>query len=455
MDATKILPYNLEAEKSVLGGILLDQSLFSSVSQTLNKPDFFYLENYQIIFRAIYDLAADHQPIDIISLSDKLKKLDCLEKLGGIAFLNSLTDDVVASEPNVNFHAEIIREKYIRRELNSVGHDISSISCNQTIDFEDCINQSQQLVFEVTKEKSQKSMVPLNQVIKKNREYIDKLLKGDASLAGLETGYKDLDNLLSGGFQKSTLIILAALTSVGKTTLALNIAANVANRGIGVGVFSLEMSAEELGLRLWASEARVNIGKFRRGEQTAKESSKLVKYAHKMGQLPIHIDDSSKSLMTLMGNARQLLAKHNNVGLIVIDYLQLMEYGISPTGQSKKFENFQREVATISRALKLLANELKVPLLVLSQLSRKPIERGKDKRPMLSDLRDSGAIEQDADMVIFLHRDDYFDKEKKENDAQSTTSEVIIQKNRNGQTGTIKLNFFSQFTRFDAHEPNY
>jgi replicative DNA helicase len=436
----RLPPQNIEAEAGVLGSILLDKDAIIKVGDILHSDDF-YDEKNRAIFLAMLELFEKNSSIDFLTVSNVLDIEGKLDFVGGSAYLAGLVNSV-PSAAHVVHYASIVKRKGTLRRLISVAGEITNLSYGEEGDIETILDSAEQKLFAVSQKYLKQNFVPLTDILHETFERLDYLHKNRGTLRGIPTGYIDLDKKL-GGLQKSDLIILAARPSMGKTSLALDFARNVAvNHKIGVGLFSLEMSKDQLVDRLLSSESNVNLWKLRTGQLSDDgENSDFQRIGEAMGRLaeaPIFVDDTAgASVMEIRTKARRLQSD-NKIGLIVIDYLQLMQ------GSSYNSENRVQEVSEISRSLKSLARELNVPVLALSQLNR-AVENRPDKKPMLADLRESGSIEQDADVVMFISRQDMY----KTNDADNTNiAEITIAKHRNGPTGSIELFFDAEKTSF-------
>ena len=434
----RIPPQNTEAEAGVLGSILLDKDAIIKVGDVLHSDDF-YDEKNKLIYLAMLELFEKSSSIDILTVSNILDIHGKLDIVGGSGYLAGLVNSV-PSAAHVIHYASIVKKKGTLRRLINVASEITNLSFNEDGDIENILDKAEQKLFSVSQKYLKQNFVPLTDILHETFDRLDYLHKNKGMLRGIPTGYIDLDKRL-GGLQKSDLIILAARPSMGKTSLALDFARNVAvNNKIGVGIFSLEMSKDQLVDRLLASESNVNLWKLRTGQLTDEgEGSDFQRIGEAMGRLaeaPIFIDDTAgASVMEIRTKARRLQTD-NDIGLIVIDYLQLM--------QGSNSENRVQEVSEISRSLKGLARELNIPVIALSQLNR-AVENRPDKRPLLADLRESGSIEQDADVVMFISRADMY----KSNESEKTNiAEIIISKHRNGPTGSIELFFDSEKTSF-------
>ncbi|MCD4812104.1 replicative DNA helicase [bacterium] len=434
----KIPPQNLEAERSTLGAMLLDQEAIARVLELVNENTF-YQAAHRIIFRAILELYNRNEPVDYITMTDLLSRWGELDKIGGAAYITGLTDDVPTTA-HVEHYARIIKEKYILRNLIRTSTQLVSRCYAEVEDTDALLDEAEKAIFDLSQDRQRGSVLQIRDIIHDAMEMVENLSKHESHITGVPTGYPELDQMTSG-FQPGELVILAARPSMGKTALALNMASYAAIEGkVPVAIFSLEMSSESLVTRMLCSDGRVDLQAVRTGRLGEGDLGHLSMAAGRLFDAPIFIDDSpSSTILEIRSKARRLKSEHN-IGLIVIDYIQMMS-------GSGKMENRQQEIATISRSLKGLAKELRIPVLVLSQLSRAPESRGGgDRRPQLSDLRESGAIEQDADLVSFIYREAYYDKDKKDD----KTAEIIIAKQRNGPTGFVKLIFNQQYTRFDS-----
>jgi replicative DNA helicase len=440
----RIPPQDIEAERAVLGAMLLDKHAISSAVELL-QPDYFYSNANEKIFEAMISLYSRNADIDIITVREELRKKGQLDDIGGSPYLNDLVSSVVSSA-NIEAHAQIVAEKYMLRTLiRTMTQGIQKCYDNREDAF-GLIDEVERDIFKVSEARLKKTIVPLQQAIVKTMEILEKIHGAKGGVTGVPTGFTDLDSM-TGGLQKSDLIIIAARPSVGKTAFALSIARNAAVKyGVPTAFFSLEMAQQQLLVRLLAAEAKVDAHALRTGTLPESQWANISTRIHKLAPAPLFIDDTpALSILELRARARRLKTEHE-IGLIMVDYLQLMQ---GPANA----ESREREVSMISRSLKVLAKELDIPVVALSQLRRSVEERGGDKRPILSDLRESGALEQDADVVIFIHRpelygiESYPDGEKTEGIA-----EVMISKQRNGPTGEIKLAFIKQYARFENLE---
>lgn len=429
-------PASVEAEQAVLGAMLLKPDAVTTAAEELTADDF-YRETHRLIFEAMMDLKERTEPVDLVTLTEQLKKADKLTKIGGIPAL-SLIANSVPTAANVQYHARIVREKAQLRSLIHAATEIAGAAYEDAEDVEDIMDSAEKRILEVASGKRSKDFVPLQDILLNTLEQIEARYSNKGSITGLPTGFTELDHL-TAGLQKSDLILVAARPSMGKTAFTLNIAAHVVLRAKEpVAFFSLEMSKEQLVQRLICSEGRIDSQRLRVGELEDKEWGDLIDTANRLSAAPLYIDDTPGiTVMELRSKARRLKAEQG-LSLIIIDYLQLMQGRTSKSG-----DNRQQEISEISRSLKALARELNVPVVALSQLSRS-VESRQIKRPMLSDLRESGSLEQDADIVMFLYREDYYDPETE----NKNITEVIIAKHRNGPVDTVELTFLKQFTKF-------
>jgi len=430
-------PQNVEAEQSVLGTILLSDHSLSTVVEILTSNDF-YKDNHKLIFEVMILLFEKNEPQDIITVSNLLKDKNQLEDAGGVAYLATLTS-IVPVTSNLLYYSKIIREKAVLRNLITVNTDIASRCYEEQGDIDTLVDEAEQAIFEIARSKSNQSFTPMKAIIPGAFESVEQLSQRKELITGVPTGFPELDKM-TAGLQPSDLIILAGRPSMGKTAFAMNIAQNAALAdNIGVAVFSLEMSKEQLAMRLLCSVGRVDSQRVRTGRLQDDDWPKLTRAVGMLEESPMFIDDTAAiSVLEMRAKVRRLAAQHK-LGLIIVDYLQLMR------GRNNT-ENRTQEISEISRSLKAMAKELKVPVIALSQLNRS-LESRTDKRPMMSDLRESGAIEQDADVICFIYRDEVYNKA--EDNPQKGISEIIIGKQRNGPTGTIRLTFVKEFTMFE------
>ena len=430
------LPHNLEAEKAVLGAVLIHNPQINLAVELGIASQDFYRHAHQQIFDKMVSLSERDEVIDLVTLKEELNRAGNLNEVGGPAYIAALVDGVPKST-NVEYYAKIVKEKAILRSLIGSANKILSTAYQAEADSDEQLDRAEQSIFEIADQRLKGGFVKLHELLPGGVETIEKLQEHKDFLTGVPTGFTDLDRLTSG-FQPSDLVIVAARPAMGKTSLALNIAQYVGTKTEKtVGVFSLEMSKEQLFLRMLTSEARINARRFRDGYLGSEEYKKLSDALGALGEASVFIDDSSSiTVLEMRAKARRLKSEHG-LHLLIVDYLQLMQ------GRGR-FENRNLELASISRSLKSLAKELEVPVVALSQLSRAPESRS-EHRPQLSDLRESGALEQDADVVLFIYREDQYDR-KAENE---NTAEVIIGKQRNGPTGTVRLAFLKEITRFE------
>ncbi|HCH37009.1 MAG TPA: replicative DNA helicase [Acidobacteria bacterium] len=430
------LPHNLEAEKAVLGAVLIHNPQINLAVELGIASQDFYRHAHQQIFDKMVSLSERNEVIDLVTLKEELNRAGNLNEVGGPAYIAALVDGVPKST-NVEYYAKIVKEKAILRSLIGSANKILSTAYQAEADSDEQLDRAEQSIFEIADQRLKGGFVKLHELLPGGVETIEKLQEHKDFLTGVPTGFTELDKLTSG-FQPSDLVIVAARPAMGKTSLALNIAQYVGTKTEKtVGVFSLEMSKEQLFLRMLTSEARINARRFRDGYLGSEEYKKLSDALGALGEASVFIDDSSSiTVLEMRAKARRLKSEHG-LHLLIVDYLQLMQ------GRGR-FENRNLELASISRSLKSLAKELKVPVVALSQLSRAPESRS-EHRPQLSDLRESGALEQDADVVLFIYREDQYDR-KAENE---NTAEVIIGKQRNGPTGTVRLAFLKEITRFE------
>ncbi|MBI2026870.1 MAG: replicative DNA helicase [Deltaproteobacteria bacterium] len=431
----KIPPQNLEAEISVLGAVLLENEALNEVADLLRSGDF-YKNSHQTIFEALLQLSEAHEPADLITLTNILRKNNKLEAVGGTAYLASLVNSV-PSASNIKSYAKIIREKSILRKLVSVANDISNRGYDDNADVEEFLDFAESSLFEVTDANLQSGILHIKDLMKSSFKKIEELHERKSQITGVPTGFTDIDKLTSG-LQSGDLVVIAGRPSMGKTSFALNIV-QYASRAMNQPVvfFSLEMSKEQVVTRLLTSLSRVDASRLRVGNLTDSDWPKLTKAAGYLSEAPIYIDDTPGiSVLEMKAKCRRLKAR-SGLALIVIDYLQLM--------RSRGFsESREREISEISRSLKALAKELQLPIIALSQLNR-AVEARQDKRPMMSDLRESGSIEQDSDIIAFIYRDEVYKPESE----YKGTAEIIIAKQRNGPTGFARLAFLNQYTSFE------
>ncbi|MEX0940696.1 MAG: replicative DNA helicase [Candidatus Babeliales bacterium] len=431
----KALPFSVQAEKAVLGALLLNDNYIHQITELLLPTDF-YQNVHKTIYQSMLILVQEHKRIDLVALQDVLEKKGFLDTIGGIAYLLSLQEDI-PSVGMLSQHAQIIKEKSILRELIYSATDIIT-SCYEQNDqaIDSVLDQAEQQIFQISNKRTNQSFVQLNIWLKKTFEHLSDIKNHAKGITGVASGFKRLDEMTSG-FQKGDFIVLAARPSMGKTALALSLASQAANHGFSIGFFSLEMSAEQLTLRLLSMQASIAHQHIRNASISSDEWLELTNVAAHLAGLKLFIDDTAMlSVMDLRAKARKLKIEHG-LDFLVVDYLQLLS-------TNKRHENRHQEVSEISRSLKALAKELEIPIISLSQLSR-AVDSRVDKRPMLSDLRESGAIEQDADLIMFLYRDIVYNPDTE----NPSLAELIVGKQRNGPTGTLYLNFVRELTRFD------
>ena len=435
MELGKVPPHDEDAEQAVLGSMLTDNDAVMAAVEVL-KEDAFYREDNKIIYQAILNLYSKSEPIDIITLKDELESMGKFEQVGGFEYLASLPDKV-PTPANVQKYIKIVEEKSVLRNLIKTANEIIELGYNPTEDVEDIMDGAEKKIFDIMQSKYTKSYTPIKDVLVESFTNLEKLYNQKQHVTGVPTQFYDLDDK-TAGLHGSELILVAARPAMGKTAFALNIATNAALRAnVPVAIFSLEMSKDQLVNRMLCSEAMVDSNKVRTGKLDEEDWTKLAEAIGPLSEAGVYIDDTPGiSVMEIRTKCRKLKME-KNIGLVVIDYLQLI------SGSNKRNGSREQEISEISRSLKVLAKELNVPVIALSQLSR-AVEQRDDHRPMLSDLRESGAIEQDADIVMFLYRDDYYNKESAEKDI----AEVIIAKQRGGSTGTVKLYWMGNYTKF-------
>ena len=428
-------PQNLEAEESVLGAMMLSPGAIGAVSDVLSATDF-YRESHAKIYKAALTLYGQGEPVDAITLVDALEQRGELEDVGGKVRIHELAA-LVPAAANAAHYARIVREMATLRGLIRAGNEIARLGIDRPGDTVDLVDRAEQVVFDLAQARVSGDFTHIEDLLKDSFERITALYEQGADVTGIASGFREIDHLTSG-FQAGNLIILAARPSMGKSGLALNIAANLGVRGeTPVALFTLEMSKSEVTQRLMCSEAKVDSQRLRTGKLTADDWPRLTAACDRLSKAPIYVDDTgSVTMMEIRSKARRLKMREPGLGLIIVDYLQLMTSGAS-------VENRVQEVSAISRSLKVLARDLDVPVLALSQLSR-AVEQRHDKRPILSDLRESGSLEQDADLVWFIYRDEYYDAESD----QQGLAEVHLAKHRNGPTGMVKLSFLKRFAKF-------
>lgn len=434
----RLPPQNIEAEQSVLGAILLENDALPKALEII-EPDDFYKPSHRKIFLAMIELFEKNEAIDLITVSDLLRRKNELEEVGGVTYLSSLAS-AVPTAANIRYHSRIVKDKALLRNLAASATDILTKIYEGAFEPDEMVDYAERAIFDISERRTKTSFFTLKDVIKDSFHMIEHLYDKKEAITGIPSGFRDLDELTTG-FQPGDLIIIGGRPSMGKTALSLNIAQYVGvEMKEPVAIFSLEMSKEQLALRMLCSEAMVDSNNVRKGFIRKEDWQKLTAAAGRLAEAPIFIDDSSSTtVLEMRAKARRLKMEHG-LSLVIVDYLQLMR-------TRGNFERREQEISDISRSLKALAKELKVPVIALSQLNR-GVEQRHDKRPTLADLRESGAIEQDADVIIFLYRDEVYNKD---NPSTKGKAEVIIAKQRNGPTDTVTLTFLSKCTRFTPY----
>ncbi len=434
MDLGKVPPQDIEAEQAVIGSMLTDQDAVVAAIETL-KPEDFYREDNKLIYSAILNIYNRAEPIDIITLKAELSSMGKLDNVGGLEYIVGLPDKVPTTA-NVDRYIKIVEEKSMLRNLIKTANEILSMGYDQTEDVEDVMDLAEKKIFDVMQKKSKTGYTSIKDVLVESFTKLEELYNQKQHVTGVPTGFIDLDRM-TAGLHGSEFILIAARPAMGKSAFALNIATYAATRAnVPVAIFSLEMSKEQVGNRILCSEALVDSNNVRTGDLNDEELGKLAETSGELSQAPIYIDDTAGITITEMRARCRKLKLEKNIGLVVVDYLQLIQGSGKTSGR-------EQEIAEISRSLKILAKELEIPVIALSQLSR-AVEARDDHRPMLSDLRESGSIEQDADIVMFLYRDDYYNEDSPE----KNVAEVIIAKQRAGSTGTVKLAWIGNYTKF-------
>ncbi|PLY12070.1 MAG: replicative DNA helicase [Sedimenticola sp.] len=438
-DNLKVPPHSIQAEQSVIGGLMLDNSAWDQIADVVSEEDF-YRREHRLIFRSVESLAEKNQPYDVVTLSEELERFGQLKEAGGLAYLGSLAKDT-PSAANIKAYAGIVREHSVMRQLIHVGTDIANSGFQpEGRDSTQLLDEAEQRVFQIAEQGSRGKggFVGIKSLLTKAVDKIETLFEQDDPITGLSTGFTDLDKMTSG-LQPADLVIVAGRPSMGKTTLAMNISENIAvNSGKPVAVFSMEMPGEQLAMRMMSSLGRIDQHRIRTGRLEDDEWPRLTSAVSILAEAKLFIDDTPAMTPTeVRARARRLMREHGELGLIMIDYLQLMQ---APSHA----ENRTNEISAISRSLKALAKELKVPVIALSQLNRS-LEQRTNKRPIMSDLRESGAIEQDADLVVFIYRDEVYNQDSTE----KGIAEIIIGKQRNGPIGTLRLTFLGKYTKFE------
>lgn len=438
----KVPPHSIEAEQAVLGGLMLDNRAWEQIADRVSEGDF-YRRDHRLIFRSIAQLEQDEQPFDVVTLSEELSKTHELEDAGGLAYLGRIAKET-PSAANIKAYADIVRERSVLRQLIEIGTDIAGNAYNpEGRDSKALLDEAERLVFQIAEQgaRAGKGFVGMKQLLTKTVETIDYLFEQDGHITGVTTGFNHFDDMTTG-LQKGDLVIVAGRPSMGKTTFAMNMAENAAiGQKIPVAVFSMEMPAESLAMRMISSLGRIDQHHLRTGQLTDDDWPRITSAVSILSEAKIFVDDTpALSPTELRARARRLKREHG-LGLIVIDYLQLMQV----SGGS---ENRATEISEISRSLKAIAKELEVPVIALSQLNRS-LEQRPNKRPVMSDLRESGAIEQDADLIVFIYRDEVYN----EDSPDKGTAEIIIGKQRNGPIGTTRLTFLGKYTKFENYAP--
>jgi replicative DNA helicase len=433
-DIGRIPPHSVESEQSILGSILLDKEAIITVTETI-QPEDFYKEAHKIIYECMMKLNNKSEPIDLITLTEELKKQGHLEDVGGISYITSLST-IVPTTSNVKYYSDIVKEKSVLRKLIKVSNDILNLGYDSSTKVEDILEKAEKQIFDISQEKSSEDFRSINSVLMDTYDMIEKLYTNKEEITGITSGFEDL-NKKTNGLQRTDLILIAARPAMGKTAFSLNLVQNAALKGnASVAVFSLEMSKEQLVQRMLSSQSHVELKKIKTGSLDENDWPRIIDAMSVLSNANIYIDDTPGIKISELRSKCRKLKIEKGLDLILIDYLQLME------GDNSN-ESRQQEISKISRSLKIIAKELNCPVVALSQLSRAPEQRS-DHRPMLSDLRESGAIEQDADIVMFLYRDEYYhpDSERK------NIGEVIIAKNRHGETGSVELVWLGEIQKF-------
>ena len=433
-DITRIPPHSVESEQSILGSILLDKDAIITVAETITPTDF-YKDAHRIIYESMMALNNKNEPIDMVTLTDELRKRGYLDDIGGVTYLTSLST-IVPTTSNVKYYAEIVKEKSVLRQLIKASNDIINLGYGSGENAEDVLDFAEKKIFDISQERTSDDFKPINQVLMDTYDMIESIYSNKSDVTGVTTGFKDLNKKING-LQRTDLILVAARPAMGKTAFALNLVQNAAIKGnASVAVFSLEMSKEQLAQRMIAAQSNVELKKMKTGTLNDADWPRIISAMAVMSDAKIFIDDTPGIKINELRSKCRKLKMEQGLDLVMIDYLQLME-------SDSKNESRQQEISKISRSLKILAKELDCPVVALSQLSRAPEQRA-DHRPVLSDLRESGAIEQDADIVMFLYRDEYYhsDSEKKDR------AEIIIAKNRHGETGSVELVWMGSIQRF-------
>ena len=433
-DITRIPPHSVESEQSILGSILLDKDAIITVAETITPNDF-YKDAHRVIYESMMALNNKNEPIDMVTLTDELRKRGYLDDIGGVTYLTSLST-IVPTTSNVKYYADIVKEKSVLRQLIKASNDIINLGYGSGESAENVLDFAEKKIFDISQERTNDDFKPINQVLMDTYDMIESIYSNKSDVTGVTTGFKDLNKKING-LQRTDLILVAARPAMGKTAFALNLVQNAAIKGnASVAVFSLEMSKEQLAQRMIAAQSNVELKKMKTGTLNDADWPRIISAMAVMSDAKIFIDDTPGIKINELRSKCRKLKMEQGLDLVMIDYLQLME-------SDSKNESRQQEISKISRSLKILAKELDCPVVALSQLSRAPEQRA-DHRPVLSDLRESGAIEQDADIVMFLYRDEYYhsDSEKKD------LAEIIIAKNRHGETGSVELVWMGSIQRF-------
>jgi replicative DNA helicase len=441
-DSLKVPPHSVEAEQSVLGGLMLENRAWDQIADRIIEEDF-YRYDHRLIFRSIVNLAEENKPLDVITLSEWLKQRGDLADAGGLSYLGTLAKDT-PSAANIRAYADIVREKSVLRQLISVGSHITDSAFNSgDRPSKELLDEAEQKVFQIAEQGSrQQAFHSIKDLLKTSLARIEELSKSEDTITGEATGYTDLDEMTSG-FHGGDLVIVAGRPAMGKTTFSMNIAEHVALNQKAVAIFSMEMPAEQLVLRLFASNGRVPLTDIRTGKIREEDWPRVGMAVKAFAQTKLFIDDTpALSPTEVRAKTRRLAREHGGLGLVVLDYIQLMQSGA-------KSDNRAAEISEISRSLKGLAKELDCPIIALSQLNRS-LEQRPNKRPVMSDLRESGAIEQDADIIIFIYRDEVYNDDSPD----KGMAEILISKQRNGPIGTVRLTFTGKYTRFDNYAPD-
>ncbi|HEP1368389.1 replicative DNA helicase [Streptococcus pyogenes] len=439
MEDFKILPHDIQTEQAVLGSIFINPEKIIEVAEYL-KPDDFYKPAHRILFKAMLSISSNAEPIDVVTVKSVLESQDNLATIGGITYLLDVVNAVPTSSHAEHYAKIVAKKAQLRSIIDNLSDSIGN-AYDENMDIDEIIAKTERSLIKLSQSSNKSSFRPVHDVLAENYQKIEERSNNNTQITGIATGFYDFDKLTTG-LHEDQLIILAARPAMGKTAFALNIAQNVATKSNkAVAVFSLEMGAESLVERMLASEGTIKSHHIRTGQLTAEDWQRLIYAQGELAEAPIFIDDTAGVKITdIRARARRLSQETDGLGLIVIDYLQLI--------QGSRSDNRQQEVSEISRQLKIIAKELKVPVIALSQLSRS-VEQRQDKRPIMSDLRESGSIEQDADIVAFLYRDDYY-TDKSDDQPESNLTELIIKKNRHGSLGTVNLYFHKEYTKFSS-----